>query len=34
LKPFAPSKLERLGIVAAKREFSADIAVARIELYR
>ncbi len=34
MKPLAPSKLERLGIVAAKREFSADIAVARIDLYR
>lgn len=32
--PLAPRGLERLGIVAAKREFTADIAVARVELYR
>ncbi len=29
-----PSRLERIGVVAAKKAFSADVAVARIELYR
>lgn len=28
------SRLQRLGVVAAKKAFAADIAVARIELYR
>ena len=29
-----PSRLERLGVVAAKKEFVADVAIARIVLYR
>lgn len=33
-KALDPSRLERIGVVAAKKAFSADVAVARIELYR
>jgi hypothetical protein len=32
--PLDPSRLERVGIVAAKKAFTADVAVARIALYR
>ena len=29
-----PSRIERIGVVAAKKAFTADVAVARVELYR